>query len=110
LTNNPEKVMKCIREMPLQRLKRAAEEQLSETLYSYSPVVEHEIMPHFPKNSVEDGNQFGDQKEILIGTNSDEGAIFFHLGNPEIFRRDKAPTIKVSKYDNHSNTLKLFVN
>lgn len=94
LTSNPEAVMHCIRTKSNEMIEKAIESQLINNLYSYSPSIGDEILPRSPKDLLEDSNQdFGDQKEILIGSNSDEASLFFHLGNPNVFKKDKFPLI-----------------
>jgi carboxylesterase type B len=87
LMEKPELVVNCLRNVEAMRLIEE-EEKLMEGFHPpFGVTIGDEFMPKHPYEALKNG-EIGSQKEVMIGTNADEGSFFLHYTFPEIFSAD----------------------
>jgi carboxylesterase type B len=82
--NNPDDVVDCFRKLDGNFLAKTVDEMIDGFHPPFGVTVGNEFLPMNPYEAFK-GEEFGDQKDVLIGSTRDEGSFFLHWTFPKIF-------------------------
>lgn len=86
LSSNPDKVLDCLRNLPIDELMKGHEPMFQKYKIPFFPRHGDDFLPDLPHEAIADFFEFDKNKpEVLIGTTEDEGSFFLHLFFPDFF-------------------------
>lgn len=80
-----EDVVNCLRKLEANFLAKAADEMMVGFHPPFGVTIGNEFLPVNPYEAVKLESELGSKKDILIGSNKDEGSFFLHWTFPKIF-------------------------
>ncbi|RWS30451.1 acetylcholinesterase-1-like protein, partial [Leptotrombidium deliense] len=84
IDSKPNVVIACLQRLDAHFLAKISDEMIDGFHPPFGVTIGNEFLPTNPYHAIQE-NDFGLQKEILIGVNKDEGSFFLHWTYPEIF-------------------------
>ena len=93
---HPEDVTNCLRKLEANFLAKAADEMMVGIHPPFGASVGNEFLPFNPYGAIKVASELGFTKEILMGSNKDEGSLLLHMTFPKIFSSQNPK--KVSAY------------
>lgn len=75
--------IQCLENLPAEKLNKIQEQIQKESAISFSPVIPSDLLPDFPFDLLKQGNIA--PKEVLLGANGNEAALYLHQEFPDEF-------------------------